>query len=95
MTFEEAIQELEWIYQNGFENDIKIIGTDRILDAIRMGIEAIEIQIPKKPTMKIVEKRIIKGCMYPHCPVCNTIPVPHPNVSYCDYCGQAIDWSDE
>lgn len=42
MNYEEAISELEWIYQNGFENDLSIIGTDRILDSIRIAIEALE-----------------------------------------------------
>lgn len=37
MKVKEAIEELKWIYQNGF-------GTDRILDSIRIAIEALEKQ---------------------------------------------------
>lgn len=42
MTNKEKINELEWIYQNGFTNDLNIVGTDRILDAIRSGIDSLE-----------------------------------------------------
>lgn len=45
MTDKEVVAELEWIYQNGFDNDLSIIGTDRILDSIRIAIEALEKQI--------------------------------------------------
>lgn len=44
MTDREVIEELEWIYQNGFENDLSILGTDRILDSIRIAIEEVEKQ---------------------------------------------------
>ena len=63
-------------------------------DAIYTAIEALEKHIPIRPIMRIEEKGFNKGCIYPHCPICDTMPVPHPNVSYCDKCGQAIDWSE-
>lgn len=55
MTDKEVIEELEWIYQNGFDNDLSILGTDRILDSIRIAIEEVEKQ------SKIVH---CKNCMY-------------------------------
>ena len=63
-------------------------------EACDMAIEALEKRIPIRPIMRIEEKGFNKGCIYPHCPICDTMPVPHPNVSYCDKCGQAIDWSE-
>ena len=61
---------------------------------INAAIEALEKHIPIRPIMRIEEKGFNKGCIYPHCPICDTMPLPHPNVSYCDKCGQAIDWSE-
>ena len=89
MTYEEAIQELEWIYQNGFENDIKIIGTDRILEAIRMGIEAIEKQIPKK-MVDNTDKEWFE------CPTCGRFLITYyaGKRNHCK-CGQAISWEEE
>ena len=91
MTFEEAIQELEWIYQNGFENDIKIIGTDRILDAIRMGIEGIEKQIPKKPAEYTLHTESDEEVHYEGCPSCKAIlNKSHYFLKIC-HCGQKLD----
>lgn len=42
MTNPEAIEELEWIYQNGFVNDFNIDGVEKSLDAIRKGIDALD-----------------------------------------------------
>ena len=63
-------------------------------EACDMAIESLEKGIPIRPIMRIEEKGFNKGRIYPHCPICDTMPVPHPNVSYCDKCGQAIDWSE-
>ena len=63
-------------------------------EACDMAIEALEKHIPIRPIIRMEEKGFNKGCIYPHCPICDTMPVPHPNVSYCDKCGQAIDWSE-
>lgn len=72
-------------------------------------IEALEKQIPKKPNKATdhtwgTEKEV------PVCPVCDYYITPvqfidmticettgkceKPKVTYCDVCGQAIDWSD-
>lgn len=63
--------------------------------ALNMAIESLEKGIPIRPIMRIEEKGFNKGCIYPHCHICDTMPVPHPNVSYCDKCGQAITWENE
>ena len=88
MTREEAIKWQETFKKNygNFAPGSK--------EACNMAIEALEKHMPIRPIMRIKEKGFNKGCIYPHCPICDTMPVPHPNVSYCDKCGQAIDWSD-
>lgn len=71
-----------------------IVSSEDYKEAFSMAIESLEKRIPIRPIMRIEEKGFNKGRIYPHCPICDTMPVPHPNVSYCDKCGQAIDWSE-
>lgn len=42
MTHEEVIAELEWIKIHGFKADKRIIGTNRIQEAIEVAIDALE-----------------------------------------------------
>ena len=61
-----------------------------ITEALNIAIEALEKQIPKK--VKIDEG-------YGLCPICNHCIEDIDFISdnshkYCDYCGQALDWSD-
>lgn len=79
-------------------------------EAMDAAIEAFEKQIPKKPNKAIdhtwgTEKEV------PVCPVCDYYITPvqfidmticettgkceKPKVTYCDVCGQAINWSDD
>ena len=88
MTREEAIK-----WQETFKKNYGNF-TPEAKEACDMAIEALEKHIPIRPIMRIEERGLNKGCIYPHCPICDTMPVPHPNVSYCDKCGQAIDWSE-
>lgn len=48
MTNEEAIHELEWVKERGFVADKGIIGTDRIVEAVSMAIEALEKSVKYK-----------------------------------------------
>lgn len=48
MTTIEAIQELKLVKTHGFVSDKEIVGTDRILSALDIGIRAIESSIPKQ-----------------------------------------------
>ena len=50
-------------------------------------INALENQIPKKPTRNDYSPGV-----YYYCPVCGVDVKSH---SYCPHCGQRIDWSDE
>ena len=78
-TTREALAEVE--YYNGFSGKDACIKA--IEDACRLAIEALEKQVPKKPTNN--------SWTHYHCPVC----MKSVNSKYCGNCGQAIDWSDE
>jgi len=92
ITAEEAIEELEnatlLIIANG-----KDWMDERDLPVLEMAIDALKKQIPMKPI----------GEHYAHmrCPSCNhRIPSGQGSSSrrrdnWCNYCGQAINWSEE
>lgn len=93
MTNKEAIEKLEWVYQNGFDNDFEKDGVEHTLDALRKGIEALEKQVPQKPLHSGVEY---------DCPRClgtvGHITTRGRLVLVADHhckCGQAIDWGEE
>ena len=91
MTRKEAVYRIEnhiTVHRIGLYPHVKLG------EALNMAIESLEKGIPIRPIMRIEEKGFNKGRIYPHCPICDTMPVSHPNVSYCDKCGQAIDWSE-
>ena len=91
MTREEAISNLKMILDEATETEEAVCYvTSDDAEAINMGIKALARGIPQKA----IFRRNKRG-LYPHCPVCDTVPILHPTVSYCDKCGQAIDWSDE
>lgn len=96
MTYEEASKHLKDItYWSNFWGGCY---KDK-LKAIDMAIEALEKQIPKKVEYGIdgswgTEKE------QPVCPVCDYFITrtqfigEGKKVTYCDHCGQAIDWSE-
>lgn len=98
MTNQEAIKELEWVKERGFVADKGIIGTDRIVEAVGIAIEALEKQISKKPVIKIHDNRIPSEQNQPYCPNCDEylgwLGWQGYEEKYCDNCGQAIDWSE-
>ena len=68
------------------------------IEAIQIAIQALEKQIPKKPTYEgdgyapdgtfVFDEWI--------CPCCETrYEVDYDDYDYCPNCGQKIDWSDE
>ena len=67
-------------------------------DAYKMAINALEKQIPKKPTPIDYEKyidvidnaRLLRGAYW--CPNCKRVV---KSGSFCNDCGQKLDWSDE
>lgn len=88
MTPQEAITMLKRIAFT-VKNEPEEIEAAKCITALKLAIEALEKQIPKKPiTTKdgnkscscglVVQTGYIRNCLY-----------------YCDNCGQAIDWSEE
>lgn len=66
-------------------NNCKAVLTEELEDATDIAIQALEMQIPKKPNTD--------DC----CPDCGTYLKDDNGVEglYCPNCGQKIDWGDE
>lgn len=99
MEESEAIKELHGIRPRG-----GIIPQKRA-EALDVAIQALEKQIPKKPNKTIDSSLGIKKEIHA-CPVCDCdltevyFIAPQESkikekITYCEACGQAIDWSDE
>lgn len=58
--------------------------------AVSMAKNALEKQIPKKPTDKTLEY----DGYYGRCPGCNRVIYDYKDRNRCYNCGQALDWSD-
>ena len=69
------------------QTDFRIYSIEECKEATSMAIQALEKQIPKKP------KDIGHFCEIYVCPCCETSILLKP--SYCENCGQVLDWSDE
>lgn len=86
MTLEEAIKtiqvalaEIEWNYPMNYT------------EAFETAIEALEMQIPKKPIP--AEEQNIWYVMKYTCPSCGKHFTGTGIAKYCYHCGQALDWS--
>ena len=87
--FKERLELIEKCYRGEVE-DYK--------QALELGVNALEKQIPKKPTPIDYEKYMdtvknalfLKGSYW--CPNCNHVVKCG---TYCSDCGQKLDWSDE
>ena len=92
MTFKEALDSLR--YEVDEEGHCSYIE-----DELHVAMEALERQVPKKPTH---EASIYKCCTCPNCKnvvdeFIEFVPIqPKVRVTtdYCKFCGQALDWSD-
>ena len=60
---------------------------EELAEAMRMSIQALEKQIPKKPDFTEDKEFAL-------CPCCNGNGLADRQ-KYCDNCGQKLDWSDE
>ena len=78
MTYQEAIERIKIHNEHHSQQERFAI---YITEALNMAIEALEKQIPKKPTK--TRSEIV-------CPTCKTLVGSSP---YCRYCGQALDGS--
>lgn len=61
------------------------------IEALSKAIKAIEKQTPKKPILKRERTSLFGEDDVPYCPNCKC---RLSEVSYCEECGQVIDWSD-
>ena len=78
MTPQKAIQQIKILF------NVNVYGlTD---EAVRMAIDALEKQIPKKPMY------IDGDYDFPLCPKCRLLVGENEEENYCSVCGQALDW---
>lgn len=80
MTESEAIKEL----QDSIDLPFGYVVSE---EAVKMAIQALEKQIPKKPYFTEDKEFAL-------CPCCNGKGLFNMQ-KYCDNCGQKFDWSDE
>ena len=95
MTESEAIKEVRF---NMSKIGLSDKAAKRVVEARNVAIKALEKQIPKKPTPIDYEKyidvidnaRLLRGAYW--CPNCKRVV---KSGSFCNDCGQKLDWSDE
>lgn len=63
-------------------------------EAVKMAINALERQIPKKPSEVNESEYDRFYCVDFMCDTCNTAVIGQPyRPKHCKHCGQALDWS--
>ena len=82
MTYEDATERIKCILKNN-----SFTRADK--NALKLAIEALEKQIPKKPIFEREQTSPFGVDDVPYCPNCKC---SLPEVSYCEEFGQAIDW---
>lgn len=107
MTEQEAIEKMKnmrlYMQIEDKNNDCKFTEDD--YKANEMAIQALEKQIPKKPN-KTIDSSWGTQKEAHTCPVCDYYLTEvhfiapqkvesNKKITYCEICGQAIDWSDE
>ena len=67
------------------------------IEACKMGIQALEKQMPKKVIWESAKNGKIYAFYWACCPNCGNDICDEDNVElkFCTDCGQALDWSDE
>lgn len=99
MTVQEAYAELISIrnhIEDGYLTHLSYGGKadkqeEYTIKAYNVAINALEKQIPKKPIFESEQTSPFGVDDVPYCPSCRC---DFPEVSYCEKCGQALDWSD-
>lgn len=85
--YEDALREMLYrVYRNTDDCEMRISK-----ECYKLIIEALEKQIPKKPIFESEQTSPFGVDDVPYCPSCRC---DLPEVSYCEKCGQALDWSD-
>lgn len=95
MTYEEALNMMETA-EIRYYGEMTI--ADEIIELKNKCCEALEKQIPKKPTVE-GDGYDDSGCLIYdtwYCPCCDEMyEIDYDDYSYCPKCGQALDWSDD
>lgn len=89
MTHEEVIEQLSYV------DGGKRVNGEYLYKGIRKAIDALEKQIPKKPTYK--EFKIILATVGEKTDgdfLCSCGSAVYSDYKFCPECGQALDWSD-
>lgn len=84
MTIERAIEILDPEHREHYDS------IDTVNEACRMGMEALERQVAKKPAIKNDYTNVF-GVIYGWCPVCGCDIYSNIN-NFCPKCGQKLDW---
>ena len=103
MTYEQALAINQNLTPEQVRNDLErylLRGETPIVKGVAMAMQALEKQIPKKPTPHKVEVDKIKigngwwckGTTVYRCPCCNEFI--SRTYTYCSECGQALEWGD-
>ena len=82
MTLERAIEILNPEHREHYDS------LETVEEACRMGMQALEKQIPKKP---LPDNRYFGNGK---CPNCNAVFMDK-STKYCGNCGQALDWEQD
>lgn len=92
MTEKEAIQMLGRMIDPDPWEDYGL--SDKAKQALQMGVDALENQIPRKPKYK-AEDRFVKNhfAEYSYCPTCEKEVVAGD--MFCVMCGQRICWQED
>ena len=87
MKLKEVIKNLKYrISDDCTDNQMDFV------EEIEIAIDALEKQIPKKPTP--TDEQHIRYSMNYVCPLCGKHFSGTGIASYCYHCGQALDWND-
>lgn len=104
MNNEEAIRRLKQMEKDALHNSMGQISLDGRHIEIKLGIEALEKQVPKKPNKAIDSSWGIKKEIHV-CPICDYYLTEvhfigfhkveeNKKITFCETCGQAIDWGN-
>lgn len=89
MTEIEAKELLEQLPVYRYEQEVQMYQHSDVFNALDLGINALEKQIPMKPT------NIQGNPLWGYCPSCNKAIDKSGSPIGCKHCLQRVDWSDE
>lgn len=98
MTTEKAIEQLKSLIQDR-ESKVHRDDFDEVfeqdIEALKVGISALEKQVPKKSDI-VLNNKEMRVCPNCHRGTYNPNGIAKKKIhkSYCIFCGQALDWSE-